>query len=201
MIEDAAKFANDRRAREGSHAAKIAIETSYGRLIAEIFAARAPATAAHFLRLIDDGNLQAASFYRAVRPDNDERLPKIRVIQGGLDPTTRQLIVAPVEHESTKQTGLSHVDGTLSMVRWTPGSATSEFFIVVGDTPALDCGGTRHPDGQGFAAFGRVVAGMDIVRRINMSPTGAVTDIEYLRGQALAERVAMRIARIPAQTA
>ena len=79
-------------------------------------------------------------------------------------------MLPPIPHETTQQTGLRHADGTLSMARNEPGTASSEFFICVGDQPELDFGGKRNPDGAGFAAFGKVLAGLDVVRKIHQSP-------------------------------
>lgn len=174
----------------------VAIDTAYGRVVAAIFTDRAPITAGNFLRYVDAGHYQNATFYRSARPDNDERLSKIRVIQGGIDPTCRTAPFPPITHESTGMTALSHLDGALSAVRWDPGSATSEFFIVIGDTPALDFGGDRNPDKQGYAVFGRVVRGMDIVRRISAIATGTHATIEFMKNQAIIPPERMRIARL-----
>ena len=95
---------------------------------------------------------------------------KIEVIQGGLDNCTSTQPMPPIAHEPTNTTGVYHLDGTLSMARNEPGTASSEFFICIGDQPELDYGGRRHEDGQGFAAFGRVVKGMDVVRKIQSLP-------------------------------
>ena len=101
------------------------------------------------------------------QPDNEV---KIDVIQGGL--YSEEKMFTPIEHETTDKTGIKHLDGVISMARNEPGSATSEFFICVGDQPELDYRGKRNPDGQGFAAFGKVVDGMDIVRKIHQQPAG-----------------------------
>jgi peptidyl-prolyl cis-trans isomerase A (cyclophilin A) len=96
----------------------------------------------------------------------------------------------PVAPETTAQTGRRHVDGTVSLARAEPGTGSAQyFFICIGDQPALDFGGTRNPDGQGFAAFGRVVRGMDVVRRIHALPADGEADSEYMRGQMLTEPV------------
>lgn len=176
---------------------RVFIDTTHGRIVAEIYTERAPVTARNFLRHIDEGHYDDAMFYRAARPDNDARSPRINVIQGGIDPQNEHAPLPPIAHESTDVTGLKHVDGALSMARYAPGTATSEFFIVIGDTPVLDFGGVRNPDGQGFAAFGRVVAGMDIVRWIHESRTGMspAWSIEYLRNQALLPPVRLRLSR------
>jgi peptidyl-prolyl cis-trans isomerase A (cyclophilin A) len=147
---------------------KIIIRTELGEIHVRLNLVRAPVTSANFLRYIDAGLFDSTCFYRVVRPDNQ---PKdsvfIGVIQGGRyeDEETRGF--PPVPHETTEMTGIRHRDGVISMARWTPGTATSEFFICVGDQPDLDYGGRRNPDGQGFAAFGIVTKGMEVVRRIH----------------------------------
>jgi peptidyl-prolyl cis-trans isomerase A (cyclophilin A) len=95
---------------------------------------------------------------------------KIEVIQGGISADYPREGEPSIPLERTSLTGLRHVDGAISMARFTPDSANSGFFICIGDQPELDFGGTRNPDGQGFAAFGRVTAGMDVVRAIQQSP-------------------------------
>jgi peptidyl-prolyl cis-trans isomerase A (cyclophilin A) len=117
------------------------------------------------------------------QPGNDI---KIEVIQGGLGDDPRGLGLPPIAHETTEQTGIKHLDGTVSMARAGPGTASSEIFICIGDQPELDFGGQRNPDGQGFAAFGRVKSGMDVVRKIQaqhaecqmLDPEIAIADIE-----------------------
>lgn len=160
-------------------APRVALQTPEGRIVVELAPQAAPVTAANFLRYVDEDRFAGASFYRVVTPGNQPDSPvKIEVIQGGLgfaDDLPGRL--PPIEHETTEQTGLRHLDGTLSMARNEPGSASSEFFLCVGDQPELDFGGQRNPDGQGFAAFGRVVEGMDVVRRIQRLPeTGQMLD-------------------------
>jgi len=149
----------------------VIIATGLGNIEAEIYLDKAPVTAANFLRYVNSGkyNTGLASFYRVVRPDNQPgKKILIEVIQGGFveDSIIEKYQFAPIRHETTKETGVLHKDGTLSMARNEPGTASSEFFICVGDQPELDFGGTRNPDKQGFAAFGKVVKGMDIVRKI-----------------------------------
>ncbi|MEO7987360.1 MAG: peptidylprolyl isomerase, partial [Gemmatimonadales bacterium] len=145
--------------------------TAVGDIEVEIDSAHAPITAANFLRYVD---LQFYSnfgrFHRTVRADNqpDTRI-KIEVIQAGLEPYRAQDF-PPVPLERTGVTGLRHRDGTISMARDGPATATSDFFICIGDQPALDFGGKRNPDGQGFAAFGRVVRGMNVVNKIHDAP-------------------------------
>ena len=176
---------------------RVGIETIYGEIVAQIYTKRAPAAARNFLHYVDEGCYQQAAWYRAARPDNDDRQPAISIIQGGIDPScTSAPAWPPIPHEPTSVTGLSHCEGALSAVRWAPGTATSEFFIIVRTTRELDFGGARNPDGQGFAAFGRVVDGMEIVRYINALPTGTQSQIEFLQNQTLLPPVTMRIRRL-----
>jgi peptidyl-prolyl cis-trans isomerase A (cyclophilin A) len=142
--------------------------TELGEIEVEIYAGRAPVTAANFLAYVDQGRFEGATFYRTVRLDNQPHNPvKIEVIQGGLSiEGDHPAALPPIAHETTETTGVRHLDGTISMARDAPGSAGSEFFIAIGDQPELDFGGQRNPDGQGFAAFGRVVRGMDVVKKI-----------------------------------
>jgi len=179
-----------------TQSARVMMDTAYGQIVAEIYTAAAPVTATNFLRYIDAGLYAEASFYRAARPDNDRRVPHISVLQGGIDETCRSAPFPPIPHESTRATGLTHCNGALSAVRWEPGTATSEFFIVVGDTPELDFGGARNPDGQGFAAFGRVILGMDVVRQIHAGRTGTTSTVEFLQNQSLIPPVGLSVERL-----
>lgn len=153
----------------GSGKTIIQISTELGNITVEIYDKKAPLTAANFLRYMDDGLFKDSKFYRVVtktnQPDNDV---KIEVIQGGL--FSEDKMYEPIRHETTRETGVMHKDGVISMARNEPGSATSEFFICVGDQPELDFGGKRNPDGQGFAAFGKVIGGMEVVRKIQAQP-------------------------------
>lgn len=149
---------------------RVVIRTDLGDIEAEIDTVRAPITAHNFLRYVDLGFYRFARFHRTVRAGNEPGSKvKIAVVQAGLD-SLRVKDFPPIRLERTSVTGLRHKDGTLSMARDGPNTATSDFFICVGDQPSLDFGGARNPDGQGFAAFGRVVLGMDVVRRINSAP-------------------------------
>ncbi len=159
------------RPANGQSMPHVLIRTALGDIEVEIDSAHAPITAANFLRYVD---LQFYSnfgrFHRTVRADNqpDTRI-KIEVIQAGLEPYRAQDF-PPIPLERTGVTGLRHRDGTISMARDGPATATSDFFICIGDQPALDFGGKRNPDGQGFAAFGRVVRGMNVVNKIHDAP-------------------------------
>jgi peptidyl-prolyl cis-trans isomerase A (cyclophilin A) len=149
----------------------VVIETPLGEIAVEIDADAAPGTAANFLAYVDAEAYDGGVFHRTVtmqnQPHNDV---KIEVIQGGFSPIYPREIGSGIPLERTSVTGLRHRDGTISMARMTPDSATSDFFICIGDQPELDFGGRRNPDGQGFAAFGHVTAGMDVVRAIQQSP-------------------------------
>jgi cyclophilin family peptidyl-prolyl cis-trans isomerase len=147
----------------------VLIETELGTIEAEIATGKAPVSAANFLKYVDAGLYDNARFHRTVKPDNQPNNEiKIEVVQAGTARGTKQF--PPIPLERTSATGLTHVDGTLSMARNGPDTATSDFSICVGDQHALDFGGKRNPDGQGFAVFGRVTKGMDIVRKIQAAP-------------------------------
>jgi peptidyl-prolyl cis-trans isomerase A (cyclophilin A) len=149
---------------------RVVIRTALGNIEVELDTVHAPVTSANFLRYVDLGFYRFGRFYRTVRADNQPNdKVKIAVVQAGLD-HLRVKDFPPIKLERTRMTGLSHKNGTISMARDGPDTATSDFFICVGDQPALDFGGKRNPDGQGFAAFGRVVLGMDVVQRIHAAP-------------------------------
>ena len=157
----------------------VRITTSLGEIEVELDAARAPATTANFLKYVDGGFYTNGVFHRTVTtlPDNQPtNTVKIEVIQGGVtpagaDPAREKGGSPPIALERTNKTGLKHVDGAISMARDGPDTATSDFFICIGNQPELDFAGKRNPDGQGFAAFGRVTQGMDVVRKIQKAPS------------------------------
>jgi peptidyl-prolyl cis-trans isomerase A (cyclophilin A) len=150
---------------------RVAIETDLGTMVVELAPGQAPKTVANFLRYVDAGRYEGGRFHRTVRLDNQpQNKVKIEVVQAGVGPRHEKDDFPPIAIERTRDTGLRHQDGTISMARDGPDSATSDFFVCIGDQPELDFGGRRNPDGQGFAAFGRVVAGMDVVRRIQGAP-------------------------------
>ena len=149
----------------------VEISTKYGIIGVEIYIDKAPVTANNFLEYIKRNMYDRACFYRVVKPDNQpDNEIKIEVIQAGLGFVDSLPGLAPIEHESTLKTGIKHKNGTISMARLEPGTASSEFFICIDDQPELDYGGKRNPDGQGFAAFGKVIQGMGVVRRIQRLP-------------------------------
>lgn len=151
------------------------IETELGEIEVELDVARAPVTVANFLRYVEAGHYTGGVFHRTVKrnPDNQpSNTVKIEVIQAGPNPERKELFPA-IPLERTSKTGLRHVDGAISMARLEPDSAQGDFFICIGAQPELDFGGKRNPDGQGFAAFGRVVRGKEVVRKIQQSPAEA----------------------------
>ena len=170
----------------------VVIETSAGVIEVALDLGRAPGTAANFLRYVDAGMYDGGRFHRAVRMDNQVRQDaKIEVIQGGRAPVRAkaQPGFGPIPLERTSVTGLRHVDGTISMARGNAAdSASSDFFLCIGDQPSLDFGGARAADGQGFGAFGRVVSGMDVVRAIQQGATNE-------REQLLAPVTIVRVVR------
>jgi peptidyl-prolyl cis-trans isomerase A (cyclophilin A) len=147
----------------------IQISTNFGNVEAELYPGKAPKTVAVFLSYVDSGLYKNSSFYRVLYVESMASDYNTGVIQGGIWQSNNAKAVAlpGVDHESPKQTGLSHTTGTLSLARLKPGSANSEFFICVGDQTGYDSSKNFNPDGLGFAAFGRVVSGMEIVRKIH----------------------------------
>ena len=146
----------------------VLMRTGFGDIKAELYTDKAPVTAGNFLQYVKEDRFRDAVFYRVVRMDNQPNdKVKIQVLQGGLYDDNHPAKLPPIRHETTKETGIRHKNGMLSMARWEPGTADSEFSICIGDQPELDFAGKRNPDGQGFAAFGRVIDGMDVVRKIH----------------------------------
>lgn len=141
------------------------IKTTKGSIIVELYLDKAPITVANFMQYVDSDLYSNSSFFRVTTPENEaDRDIQIEVIQGGFDDETKDL--PPIQIETTEYTGLKHLDGVISMARDKPNSATNSFFICIGNQPSLDFGGKRNPDGQGFAAFGKVTKGMDVVLAI-----------------------------------
>ncbi|HWR16640.1 MAG TPA: peptidylprolyl isomerase [Terriglobales bacterium] len=148
----------------------VMLRTQVGEIVIEVDSAHAPITAANFLRYVKAGFYNGGVFHRTVTLQNQpENRVKIEVVQAGANPSREKESFPAIALERTNQTGLKHLDGTVSMARMEPDTATSDFFICVGSQPELDFAGRRNPDGQGFAAFGKVVKGMDVVRRIHAS--------------------------------
>lgn len=151
----------------------ILIETSVGDIEIELYPGKAPKSVAAFLKNVDAGYYKNTSFYRILNDDNQSSDSyKAHLVQGGLWKTNYKLSgkLPLVPHETTQQTGITHTQGTLSFARQAPGTANSEFFICVDDEHGLDYGGKNNPDGQGYAAFGKVVNGMKVVNTIYRAP-------------------------------
>jgi len=149
----------------------VLISTDLGDITLELYPELAPVTATNFLSHVENGDYTNSIFYRVVRMNNQPQSKvKIEVIQGGLFHEEIVDTIATIIHETTRETGILHTNGVISMARNNPGSASTEFFICIGDQPSLDYGGQRNADGQGFAAFGKVIKGMDVVRTIQVLP-------------------------------
>lgn len=161
---------------------RVQFDTDAGTFVVEVDLARAPVSGANFLKYVDAGLYDGGRFHRTVRPDTETRLDvPIQVIQAAMARARAAERLPAIPLERTGATGLKHVDGALSMARTdVADSARDEFFICVGDQPLLDEGGKRSRDNQGFAVFGRVVSGMDVVRKIHQAPA---------RGQSLAPAI------------
>ncbi|WP_420635008.1 peptidylprolyl isomerase [Candidatus Palauibacter sp.] len=150
---------------------RVVVETELGAFELEVDLDRAPVTATNFLRYVDSELYDGGTFFRTVHADNQPNDSiRIAVVQGGRNPDAAAESFPPIPLERTRETGILHHDGAVSMARGGPDTATNSFFICIGDQPSLDFGGMRNPDGQGFAAFGRVVEGMDVVRAIHRAP-------------------------------
>ena len=163
---------------------RVRVQTELGDIVVEVDQAKAPITAANFLRYVDAGHYDGGNWHRTVKMDNQPESPvKIEVIQAAVNPARAKEGFGAIALERTSKTGLLHKDGAISMARGAPDSATSGWFICINDQPSLDFGGARNPDGQGFAAFGRVVSGMDVVRKIQAAPssTNRTTNTEAQR--------------------
>ena len=178
---------NEAAAAAAEETIDIVMQTDLGEIQLELYPASAPITVSNFLRYVDGEIFDGGEFYRVVTFENDNGSPKIEVIQGGLNEAPSPF--SPIVHETTEQTGISHTDGVLSMARGEVGTASSEFFICIGDQPGLDYGQPRNADGQGFAAFGKATSGMDIVRAINAAGGDAVGGEGYTAGQVLLEPI------------
>ena len=149
----------------------VRIETEKGDIELELYPDKAPVTVANFLRYVDRKLYDNGRFHRTVTLKNQpDSKVKIEVIQAGLNPAKAKDELPPIKLERTRDTKLVHKDGTVSMARDGPDTATADFFICLGDQPELDFGGKRNADGQGFAAFGKVVRGMDVVKKIQAAP-------------------------------
>jgi peptidyl-prolyl cis-trans isomerase A (cyclophilin A) len=168
---------------------KVLLKTSLGDIVVAVEKERAPITAANFLRYVDQRRLDGSDFYRAMAVDEDG---KYGLIQGGLRGNPKR-VLKPIAHEPTTVTGLSHLNAAISMARADPGTATADFFIIVGDLVSLDA----QPNGgdPGYAVFGHVVDGMDVVRVILGEPRSSTAGEGIMKGQMLAMPVKILTAR------
>jgi len=170
------------------HPARVRLQTSAGPIVIELATKQAPITSANFLAYVDQKRFDGTSFYRAARSAGGKG--KTGLIQGGIH-HKYTLMLIPIAHEPTNVTGLSHVSGTISMARNAPGTAMGDFFITIGDLRHMDA----QPGSPGYAAFGRVVSGMSIVRHILAAPTSARAASAEMRGQMIAKPIAIITAR------
>ena len=166
----------------------VILETELGAIEIEVYLEKAPISSADFLNYVDRKYYYGQGFYRVVRPDNDPREMGMSLIQGGrLDLQSKG---APIAHETTKMTGLRNDAGSVAIAREEPGTGSAAFFFInVGNNNFLDEGGERNPDGQGYAVFGKVVSGMDVVKKIQAKDTVQASDNEATQGQFLARPV------------
>ncbi|MGZ8351316.1 MAG: peptidylprolyl isomerase [Allosphingosinicella sp.] len=179
-----------RQAAPEADKVRVRLETDMGAIDLELDARHAPVTTANFLAYVDQHRFDGTSFYRAARTRGTSDRG---FIQGGIRRNYR-LMLPPIAHEPTSRTGLRHEAGTISMARTAPGNAMGEFFITASDMPSMDADPDREGDNQGYAAFGRVIDGMDVVRRILAAPTVENAGRGAMRGQMITEPV--QIARI-----
>lgn len=160
----------------------VILTTTLGPITIALEVERAPLTAANFLRYVDEKRLDGTLFYRAVTYEN---FANLGLIQGGTQNDPKR-ILKPVQHEPTSKTGLTHDDGAVSLARGDLNSGTADFFIIIGDMRSLDAGtGQNGPDNQGFAVFGRVTQGMDIIRTMLASPRHPTKGEGLMKGQML----------------
>jgi peptidyl-prolyl cis-trans isomerase A (cyclophilin A) len=162
---------------------RVSLQTSEGPIVLQLEKERAPVTTANFLRYVDQKRLDGVSFYRAMQV-----APGFGFVQAGTRNDPKR-VLPPIAHEPTSQTGLAHLDGTISMARYGPGTASGDFFILVGPIPSFDADPAQPGDNLGFAAFGRVVEGMEVIRRILEAPTSATEGEGPMKGQMLAAPV------------
>ena len=151
----------------------VIIQTQAGDIEVELYPRQAPRTVAAFLSYVDSGLYKKSNFYRVLNEENQPTGTDFsELIQGGIWKTNhaKAVLLPGVPHETTQQTHILHKDGVVSLARMAPGTGTTEFFICIGDQPGFDFGGKNNPDGQGYAAFGKVVRGMDVVQTIYKFP-------------------------------
>lgn len=182
------------------------VETEKGDIVLALEVEKAPKTVANFLRYVSAKYYKGGRFHRTVKADNQpESKVKIEVVQAGINPDKFNKEFPPIKLERTRDTKILHKEGTISMARDGPDTATSDFFICIKDQPELDFGGKRNPDGQGFAAFGKVIKGMDVVKKIHaadaegqdLKPPIKIVDIEQLAMNFRAAPARARLRSMP----
>lgn len=170
---------------------KVTLATALGPIVLELEKERAPVTTANFLRYVDQKRLDGIAFYRAAKAPN---APEYGLVQFGTRNDPKKTL-APIAHEPTTKTGLTHKSGTISLARSAPGTGAGDFFILVGDTPSLDANPGATGDNQGFAAFGHVVEGVDLIQQILSAPTDPNKGEGVMKGQYLVNPVVITSAR------
>lgn len=170
---------------------RVSLQTAEGPIVLELEKERAPVTTANFLRYVDQKRFDGASFYRAMKLTADGAYG---LVQGGTRGDPKRTL-KPIAHEPTTKTGLSHVDGAVSMARGGLATAAGDFFISIGELKSLDADPSKPGDNQGFAVFGRVVEGMDVVRRIMAAPTSPTEGEGAMKGQMIATPIRIGTAR------
>lgn len=173
-------------------AVHVTLATPQGDILLELYTSRAPITAGHFLAMVDEKRIDGGSFYRAVRPSPD--VTDFGVVQGGVKFDPKRL-VKKIAHEPTTLTGIHHVSGAISFGRSEPGTAQSDFFICVGPQVSYDADPSQPGDNLGYAAFGRVIGGMDVVKKILVMPTSPTKGEGVMKGQMLEPTVPITTAR------
>jgi peptidyl-prolyl cis-trans isomerase A (cyclophilin A) len=169
---------------------RVRLETEKGVIVAELADDRAPITVANFLRYVDTRRMDGAVFFRAVHAPGT---PTVGFVQAGVKDAAK--LYPPIAHESTLMTGLKHLDGTLSMARFAPGTATADFSICCGDAPHLDAHPDQPGDNLGYAAFGQVAEGMEVARAILALPATGAAENPSMQGQILDPPVRIIAAR------
>lgn len=172
---------------------RVALDTTEGRIVIELEKGRAPITTANFLKYVDQKRLDGIGFYRTAKAG-----PHFGFVQFGVQNAPKR-VLPPIKHEPTTLTGLKHLDGTISIARYAPGTANGDFTIMVGDQPSLDADPAAPGDNQGYAAFGHVVEGMDVIQKIFDAPTSPTAGEGVMKGQMIVPPILIKAARrVPA---
>lgn len=168
---------------------RVALDTAEGRIVLELEKERAPITTANFLRYVDQKRLDGIGFYRTAKAG-----PAFGFVQFGVQNVPKR-VLPPIKHEPTTLTGVRHLSGTISIARYAPGTASGDFTIMVGDQPSLDANPAATGDNQGYAAFGHVVEGMDVVQKLLDAPTSPTAGEGVMKGQMIVPPILIRTAR------